>query len=200
MTDTYQSLAEELDSYPWPDELDGNSLLAAVSAITGLPPESVGSSVVEDCVLEAAGETNEALEMRPGGWRVKVTSTLVKAAIATGLMAGILSQAGFDQLPTYILPAVLPLIIDVEQAKLSRQQRALLLQLRAHAGNAAGVAVQPDVLYNRLPASVRGDISLLDFCDFMQALIETGHADDAGYTDVRLRRADHPAWIRITWE
>jgi hypothetical protein len=138
--------------------------------------------------------------MRPGGWKVNLSGSLVKLTLTTALMTGVMWEAGFDQLPAYVLPAVLPLIVEVERATLSREQKTLLLQLRSAAGSTTGAAVQPAVLYNKLPQAIRDQVSSLDFEDFIQALIEAGESDDAGCTDVRLRPTTTPAWIRITWK
>jgi hypothetical protein len=102
---------------------------------------------------------------------------------------------GFDQIPAYVLPAILPLLVDMDRVRLSRGDRQLLAVLRFNAGAAAGQPVHPDVLYNRLPDDVRQDVSPLDFADFTARLIAAGEADDPGYGDVTL--LDRPRWIRI---
>ena len=193
------TLKEQVEAHPWPAELDRAALLAGFAEITGLPGNSISASNFEDSFLDAVGQAGGNLEMRPGGWKVNLSGSLVKLALTTALMTGVLWEAGFDQLPTYVLPAVLPLVVDVERAALSREHKTLLLQLRSAAASSTGVAVQPAVLYNKLPQPIRDQVSPLDFEDFIQALVEAGEADDAGYTDVRLRPADSPAWIRITW-
>ena len=79
---------------------------------------------------------------------------------------------GYTQLPAYVLPAVLPLVVDLDRAKLSRGDRKLLVLLRANAGAAAGSRLKTlDVLYNRLPASVRPEVSPVDFADFVDRLV-----------------------------
>jgi hypothetical protein len=193
------ALAQQVEARTWPDELDQATLLAGFTDITGLPSDSVSASTFEDCFLDAVGQAGGNLEMRPGGWKVNVSASLVKLALTTALMTGVMWEAGFDQLPAYVLPAVLPLVVDVERATLSREQKTLLMQLRSAAVGSTGAVVQPAVLYSRLPQSVQDQVSPLDFEDFVQALIEAGEVDDAGYTDVRLRLPADPAWLRITW-
>jgi hypothetical protein len=180
------TLTEQVEAHPWPAELDQAALLAGFAEITGLPGNSISASNFEDTFLDAVGQAGGNLEMRPGGWKVNLSGSLVKLALTTALMTGVLWEAGFDQLPTYVLPAVLPLVVDVERAALSREHKTLLLQLRNAAASSTGVAVQPAVLYNKLPQPIRDQVSPLDFEDFIQALVEAGEADDAGYTDVDL--------------
>lgn len=193
------TLTQQVEARTWPDELDQVTLLAGFTDITGLSSDSVSASTFEDCFLDAVGQAGANLEMRPGGWKVNLSASLVKLALTTALMTGVMWQAGFDQLPTYVLPAVLPLVVDVKRATLSRGQKTMLMQLRSAAVSSTGAVVQPAVLYSRLPQSVQDDVSPLDFEDFIQALIESGEVDNAGYTDVRLRPSADPAWLRITW-
>jgi hypothetical protein len=54
-----------------------------------------------------------------------------------------------------------------------------------------------DVLYNRLPASVRPAGSPVVFADFVDRLVAVGEADDPGSDDVVLR--DQPRWVRISF-
>lgn len=109
--------------------------------------------------------------------------------------------AGFDQLPAYVLPAVLPLLIDVRKVRLSRGDRKLLLELRLSQTPAqAAISWTPDALYGRLPAVVQQQVSPIDFADFVDRLVQAGEVDDAGSDEVVVRPANKPAWIRISVE
>lgn len=123
---------------------------------------------------------------------------MANAALAAA-MVGIMWAADFDQIPVLVLPAVLPLVVDVERARLNRRDQQLLLQLRTTIGGAVALAVHPEVLYNRLLPHIRDQVSPLDFGDTIAELIENGIADDARYGDVTLRLADRPAWIRTNF-
>ena len=98
-----------------------------------------------------------------------------------------------------LLPAVLPLLIDVQRVRLDRRDRELLIPLRQATNGIEGMAVSPRVLYNRLDAVTQDELNYDDFAAFCTRLVEAGELDDAGLDDVRPRSAGAPAWIRITW-
>lgn len=197
------TLREMVEQYPWPVELDHHTLAVAFDRLTGGESDPLAAEVFEEGFLRAIdGEAGAGptLDMRAGGWKVRVTSSVVKFGLATALIAGVLHQVGVDDLSPAVLSAALPFVVDVERARLSSRHKSLLIQLRHVAGPATGIAVQPAVLYNKLPDDIKGQVSPLDFVDFMDALIAVGAADDAGGSDVRLRAPDEGAWLRICWE
>lgn len=195
----YLTLADAISIAGIPDELDQPALLDLLRNVTGIDTHTYPFAVIaaEDA-LAANGRGAPVLEVRPGGWVINTTSSLARAAIAAALMTGVMYAGGFDQIPAYVLPAVLPLVVDLDRVRLSRGDRKLLAVLRVNAGAAAGQPVNTDVLYNRLPASVRQEVSPLDFADFTDRLVAAGEADDPGFDDVVLR--DQPRWIRISFE
>jgi hypothetical protein len=182
-----------------PETLDDDGLARLWEAVTGLAadlhPDEIAAC--EDAIQSQVGADHPVLEIRPGGWIVNLQSSAARFALTSALMTGVFFAAGFNQIPAYVLPAVLPLLIDVDQAKLDRGDRQLLVTLRLNAGSATGQSVNPEVLYNRLPDQIRNQVSPLDFADFLDKLIAAGEADDAGYGDVRLR--SKPKWLRITF-
>jgi hypothetical protein len=195
----YLTLADAISIAGIPDELDQPALLDFLRNVTGIDTDTYPFAVIaaEDA-LAANGRGTPVLEVRPGGWVVDTTSSLARAAVTAALMTAVMYAGGFDQIPAYVLPAVLPLVVDLDRVRLSRSDRKLLALLRVNAGAAAGQAVNTDVLYNRLPASIRQEISPLDFADFVDRLVAAGEADDPGFDDVVLR--NQPRWIRISFE
>lgn len=193
------TLTQAIDAAGVPDELDEARLLALLHAVAGLDSETHPFAVgaCEDA-LAAQGPAEPVLEIRPGGWVVHTTTSLARAALTSAVMTAVFYAGGFDQIPAYVLPAVLPLVIDVDQVRLSRGDRKLLALLRTNAAGAAGQPVNSDVLYNRLPAQVRQEVSPIDFADFVDKLVAAGEADNAGFGDATLR--DRPRWIHITFD
>jgi hypothetical protein len=152
----------------------------------------------EDAVLGAL-EPDRALQMRPGGWIVDLSSTVVRSAVAAALIGGAMWPAGLDQLPGFVLPAVLPMLFDIRRARLTRQDRRLLVDLRLRTtAQQVDWPWPPAAMYQRLPAAVQQSVSEDDFADFVQRLVAVGEADPAGYGEVRLRPGGQPAWLRIT--
>ena len=194
----YLILTDAILSAGIPEELDQPALLDLLRSVTGIGPDTHPFAVVaaEDA-LTADGQGTAVLEVRPGGWVVNTTSSLIRGTLTAAVLTAVMYAGGYTQLPAYVLPAVLPLVVDLDRAKLSRGDRKLLVLLRANAGAAAGQSVDTDVLYNRLPASVRPEVSPVDFADFVDRLVAAGEADDPGFDDVVLR--DQPRWIRISF-
>lgn len=188
-----------LDTLELPEELDHTTLMELFTHVTGEPDDSPAAGIFEDAFLAAMEQSPTALEFRPGGWRVDVAATMVRTALTTSILAAALWLSGTDQIPAAVMTAVLPTLIVTERVHLDRRGKYLLTQLQQNVGSAQGLAVHPDVLYNKLPLDVRDQLSPLDFQDFLDAFIGAGLADDAGGGDVRVRDPHDPCWIRITF-
>lgn len=168
--------------------------------VTGLSGLDAAFEQVEDALLAGLGEL-PGLQVRPGGWVIDLRASAVRTVLAAALVGGVMWRAGLDQLPGYVLPAVLPLLVDVRQVRLTHGDRKLLLELR-RAQTPAQVPLpwSADALYGRLPATVQQQVSPVDFADFVQRLVQAGEANRAQSEEVVLRQAGDPAWIRITVE
>ena len=188
-----------LDTLELPAELNHTTLIEFFTRITGLPDDSPAAGIFEDAFLAAMEQSPTALEFRPGGWRVDVAATMVRTALTTSIMIAALWISGIDQIPAAVMTAVLPMLVVTERVHLDRREQYLLTQLQQSVGSAQGLAVHPDVLYNKLPVDVRDQLSPLDFQDFLDAFIAAGQADDAGGGDVRVRDPHQPCWIRVTF-
>ncbi len=193
------TLAEYVNRLEVPDELDREWFTASFLASFGIDPDSDLADLCEDIVVATVAGDDAAFHMRPGGWRVSVAGTAVKALLTAALLGAALFHNGATDIPAELLPAVIPLVVDVNRVRLSRRDRELLAPLRIASADLGTTAVSPHVLYNRLEPSVRAELNFGDFADFCDRLIAAGQLDDAGLGDVRTRPADSPAWIRITW-
>lgn len=177
-------------------ELREEDLLGLVSAMTGLRGDDLQqAAMTADDVLVATFDDATTLHARPGGWAISLSDAVAKSAIATAITAGVLAVVGLDQLPALVLPAVLPLLVDLEHVELSPGDEHLLATLRLR-GDVVDHARTPRALYKRLPKNLQSQIAMTDFLDFVERLIDTGQADEAG-RDVIVRDEDDPAWIRI---
>lgn len=194
-----QALSDYLDGLAIPDELDRTWLLKEFLAPLGIESASPLADLCEDILVEAVAAADAAFHMRPGGWRIDVVGTSMKTLLAASLLGAALFINGSSDVPEELLPAVLPLLIDMKRVTLNRQDRALLVPLRLAARGVEGMAVNSQVLYQRLDPAVRGQLSPGDFEDLCERLIQSGHLDDAGLGDVRARAGQEPAWIRLTW-
>lgn len=193
-------LSAYLDSIDVPDELDRPWLLDVCLTPLGITATTPVAEACEDIVLVLSGEVGGALQMRPGGWRVRLGSSMAKVLLSGAIVAAGLAAYGMDEIPLEVIPAVLPALVDVEHVRLDRRERALLVPLRLATAGLDGMPVNPQVVYDRLPTPVRDQLNYLDFLAFCDRLIAAGEMDDGGYEEIRPRRSGDPAWIRITFD
>jgi hypothetical protein len=194
-----QNLFELVEALEVPDEMDRTWFTDSFLQPLGIEPDSRLGELCEDVLLEAVSDGDDAFHMRPGGWRVNLAGGAVKALLVTVVLAAALFFSGADDIPLELLPVVVPLLVDVERVRLSRRDEELLIPLRVASDGVTGMALRHEGLYNRLDPAVREQLNYGDFVDFCERLIKAGYADDAGYGEVRMRPAGHPAWLRVTW-
>lgn len=193
-------LNEFVGALQLPDSFDDDWLRNDVFTPLGLTTDEGLTEVCEDIIIGAADITTGELHMRPGGWRINLSASIARTLLAGAIVGSALLTIGADQVPLELLPAVLPLLVDIEKVSLDRRDRQMLIPLKLAAEDIEGIAVHPDVLYNRLDAGTRDNLNPNDFLAFTERLIEAGELDDAGYGDVRARPGGNPAWIRVSWK
>lgn len=197
MPDTV-SLSEALDDLRVPGEITREWFYDTFLAAIQVERDSLLAEACEDVFVAKSGDTDASLQMRPGGWRVSVAGTTARTLLASALVAGGLAAGGFADIPAELIPAVLPMLVDVERVRLDRRERALLVPFRAATSGVEGRALHPQVVYSRLDDGVKDQLNYLDFVSFCDRLIAAGELDDAGYDEIRPRSSGDPAWIRIT--
>lgn len=196
---TQTTLHDYLAALDVPEEVSRAWLMDEVLVPLGVNPDSELAEVCEDAFVAALSGNDDMLHMRPGGWRMDIAGSVVRAALAAGLLGAGLFLGGADDVPVELLPAVVPLLVNLEKVRLDRREREFLAPLRVASAGIEGMAVSPQVLFNRLDPLVREQLAYDDFLRLCERLIEAGEMDDAGYDDVRARPAGQSAWIRITW-
>jgi hypothetical protein len=147
--------------------------------------------------LEAASpeQGGAELALRPGGWTLKLTEGVVKGSITAALLGTILAAVGFPALPALVLPAVFPILFDLEKVRLTKKEEVLVTLLALREEARAGQ--QPRQLYDLLPPGVREQLSFLDFADFLEKCRRAGVADLSPNQSVALRASDK-AKFRVT--
>ncbi|MGV1005171.1 MAG: hypothetical protein ACOYEV_10515 [Candidatus Nanopelagicales bacterium] len=200
MTETI-ALHDYLAAREIPESVDRDWLIATILTPLGIEPGGHLADLCEDIILGAtADSTGGELHMRPGGWRINLAASLVRATISAAIVGAGLVAIGADQIPLLLLPAVLPLLIDLERVELDLAERELLIPLRQACIGIEGIAVQPQVLYNRLEPGVRAQLNYYDFVAYLDRLTKAGELDNAGLGEVRPRAPGAPAWLRLTWK
>lgn len=210
MTDLAEVLRQRLDEA---SQEPGPGAAAAGAALTvrsedlerlwsDLMPDSYagrrGLDMFLQAVQAAADETADAdLQFRPGGWQVDLRRGAVQSVIAAALIGGLLIALGATAIPAAVVTAVVPLFFDIKRVALTPGQEYLLAELVGHKETLDGTRT-PRELYDQLTDEVRGQLSYMDFADFLDTCRRAGLADTSGAGTVTVRPADD-ARFRITW-
>ena len=210
MTDLAEVLRQRLDEA---SQEPGTGAAAADAALTvrsedlerlwsDLMPDTYagrrGLDVFLQAVQAAADETADAdLQFRPGGWQVDLRRGAVQSVIAAALIGGLLIALGATAIPAAVVTAVVPLFFDIKRVALTPGQEYLLAELVGHKEALDGTRT-PRELYDQLTDEVRGQLSYMDFADFLDTCRRAGLADTSGAGTVTVRPADN-ARFRITW-
>jgi hypothetical protein len=145
-------------------------------------------------VVDADGE--EALNLRSGGWAIDLRGGLVRSALATAFIAGVLAASGVTGLLPLVAPAVLPLLFDIHQVRLSPSQELILAELQLTPEARSG-GLSADQLYAKLTEQTRNQLSRLDFADFLDQVRRAGLTDPAADSRLVLRAPDN-ARLRLS--
>jgi hypothetical protein len=130
------------------------------------------------------------LNIRGGGWEVDLRSGVVRTALATAFIAGLLAASGVTGLLPLVAPAVLPLLFDVRQVRLKPSQEIVLAELRLSPDARTG-GLTADELYARLAPQTQRQMSRLDFADFLDQIRRAGLTDPAADGRLVLRPPDN---------
>jgi hypothetical protein len=114
-------------------------------------------------------------------------------------LSGILIAAGYDELPGYVLPTIVPILFNLKAVRLSRQDGQLLAEVRLAIGN-DDTPFDVDRLYAKLPKKTRKTVPRSDFAALVDRLVAAGEVDRGEDDRVRVRNADDPVWLRISAE
>lgn len=136
------------------------------------------------------------LEMRAGGWTIRVGEGLLRSGIVGGLLAGLLSASGFPGLPAVVLPAIIPLLFDLEKVRLNAGESELLAELTVKQ-DLSQLPSTAEELYQALPSSLRDELSLLDFREYLERFYLAGYADRVD--DLVVLRGPGKGRLRITF-
>jgi hypothetical protein len=139
--------------------------------------------------------SNQQLALEPGGWTVKVSNNVLKTSLVAASLAGILYLSEFDSIPGYVLPAVLPLLIDIEKIKLKKSEEYILAELRLNP-EIENREMTAEAIYGMLDESLKSQIALPDFIDFLDKLHISG---DATVIRENLYKINQNSTLKITF-
>jgi hypothetical protein len=165
-----------------PKEIQEAQLLAAWSDLAQRldldsgPGSEIIVATTRDVTLYSARQLEPAWG---GGWKWDLGNSAVRTACAAALLAAVFASGGLATLPPLVLPAVLPLMFDLERVRLRRSEERVLEILNARPIFFDRVGT-PEKLYASLPDWVRNSMSLLEFEEFLAHFVEAGRANKSG--------------------
>ncbi|HIO96842.1 MAG TPA: hypothetical protein EYG71_02840, partial [Leucothrix sp.] len=112
-----------------------NEIIDYSALSTGNPlVDEKTKTIIEQSFLVFTGNPKNAEELSFGdtSWNIKVTPNLVKTSVVASIMIGLLYATGATQLASLVLPAVLPLLVDIDSIKLSVKDDLILAEMRRH--------------------------------------------------------------------
>ena len=166
----------------FPQEIQEAELLAAWSELAARldidvnPGSEIIVEIARDVTLYSARQLEPAWG---GGWKWDLSNSAVRTVCAAALLAAVFASGGMATLPPLVLPAVLPLMFDLQRVRLERSEERVLriINTRPSFFDRSG---KPDELYATLPDWVKNSITILEFEEFLDHVVESGLAKRSG--------------------
>ncbi|MHD0307220.1 hypothetical protein [Rhodococcus erythropolis] len=123
--------------------------------------------------------SGEGLDISLGTWRFKAKSGVVTTGLVSAIAATVLQSLGYDDILGYILPSILPIVLNIEEIELDERDSALILVLKEKR-NDDGSLRSVDQIYKSLPRNEQRRLSKIDLVAFLERLRRTGDAEKVG--------------------
>lgn len=156
-----------------------NEIIDYSALSTGNPlVDEKTKTIIEQSFLIFTGNPKNAEELSFGdsSWNIKVTPNLVKTSVVASIMIGLLYATGATQLASLVLPAVLPLLIDIDSIKLSVKDDLILAEMRRH-DELKDKEFWPQEIYDQLHPTTQEQFTFSEFLDVLNVLMLTGNVD-----------------------
>ena len=116
---------------------------------------------------------NSSFNFNTNGWVVYLKSGLIKSAIFAPALYGLLNYLGItSDLPSIIVPTIIPLLFEIEQIKISKEEEEVLINLRSKVDDKKYYSEEE--LYYSLSNNIRKQISFLSFKNFVDKFYSGG--------------------------
>lgn len=143
---------------------------------TDAPPNETLYQICEDVFLATVNPAQQVqLQYKPGGWTIKLSESALKTGVVTSLLGGILVAAGITGLPALLIPAIVPLMFEVEKVRLTRSEQEVFAEL---SWRDEARTLTADDLYAKLPIEIQDELSRLDFLDFLEKCRRAGLVEE----------------------
>ena len=165
-----------------PEEISESDLLekwCAINIELQLDPDRGQEALIalaRDITLYTSGQLEPSFG---GGWRWNLSQGVVRSICVTTFLSSFLLSCGITGITPLFLPAVIPLLFDLEKVKLERSDERVLSIFGARS-NVFDRLGDPISLYNSLPPEVRGIMNYTDFLIFLNNSFMAGNAKKHG--------------------
>jgi hypothetical protein len=114
------------------------------------------------------------LHLKSGGIKFEVKASLAKSLLLTPFIASIMQYTGTTNIPANVLLALLPILFEIKNAKVSNYENEIRLSLpiQKHNGN----FLSAEKWYLELPTNLQRNLTLGQFKDFLETLVYAGLA------------------------
>lgn len=116
----------------------------------------------------------ESLSFGSKNWDINISSNLFKTSVVGALLIGLLHLSGATELSALVLPALLPLLIDIKSIETSVKDEYILLSMHRHE-NIKNQMYTPKEIYNFLDSDLQDKISFVEFLETLEILSKTGN-------------------------
>jgi len=121
-------------------------------------------------------EKNDSFEFNTKGWKVKIAEGIAKSIINGASVYGLLHYLGvFDGMSTILVPLLIPILVDIENVKLSKSEEEVYLSLPIN--NFKNSYKTNREWYEAIPTEIQKDFTWLNFVDLLDKLYDGGLAE-----------------------
>lgn len=155
---------------------------------------------ITEMFLIAATEkgTDRNLYLDTKGWQINLKAGVVKAAVISAFLGGSFLYLGYDMIPGYLLPTVIPLLFEIEKCELSANEESIIQELYLHP-QLRDKPRSVEEIYALLPVVTRRDLSMGDFRDFMESCQLAGFVNQLNPKAFTFNPKENPKF-RITFK
>lgn len=119
-------------------------------------------------LLSALGHDVPPFQIRTNAWHVDLPAALLRTAVIGTVSATVLQLAGVTTVPAALLGLIAPLMFDLRRVEVSASDMAVHAQLRHELG---GDPRHIKELHDALPATIRAELSLIEFIEVADRLV-----------------------------
>lgn len=113
------------------------------------------------------------LYIKSKAWTVKLSSGILKSTIMGAILTGIFFASGYTMIPGFVLPAIIPLLFDIEKVHISAKEDFILAQLTLN-NQILNKYKNPELIYDSLSEEITDELSKYDFIEFIEKMVLAG--------------------------